>query len=71
MESKNKLLKDLGFSDNFLKVIENHQHDLVIEDSDNLYHCFDSLPPQEMDLTSLIIEKTEIPLNLSTFCSAE
>jgi len=71
MESKNKLLKDLGFSDSFLNEIENNQNDLVLEDSDSIYRCFDSLPPQEMDLTSLIIERTETPLNLSTFCSAE
>jgi len=67
MESKEKLFTDLGFSDEFLKEIGSNSYENSFENSDTIYQCFDTLDTKEIELTSLIIEKSEEPLNLSVF----
>lgn len=65
MESREKLFTDLGFSDEFIKEIDNNSYENNFENSDTLYQCFDTLNNENADLTSLIIEKSEEPLNLN------
>ncbi len=64
MESKEKLFTDLGFSGEFLKEIVSNSYENSFEESDTFYQCFDTLDTKEIELTSLIIEKSEEPLNL-------
>lgn len=71
METKETLLKNLGFSDEFLKELGNNFYDNNFENSDKIHTCFDTLDASELDLTSLIIEKTEEPLNLNLVCTSE
>lgn len=71
METKETLLKNLGFSNEFLKELGNNPYESNFENSDKIYTCFDTLDTSELDLTSLIIEKTEEPLNLSFVCVTE
>lgn len=68
METKETLLKNLGFSDGFLKELGNNPYDNNFENSDKMFTCFDTVDTGELDLTSLIIEKTEVPLNLNVGC---
>ena len=65
MESKETLLKKLGFSNEFLKEIENNSQGGNFENLDTINKCFDSLDSTELDLTSLVIEKTDEPLSLN------
>jgi hypothetical protein len=67
MESREKLFTDLGFSADFIKEIGNNSYENNFENSDTFYQCFDTLDTKDVELTSLIIEKSEAPLNLSVF----
>lgn len=67
MESREKLFTDLGFSDDFIKEIGNDSYANNFENSDTFYQCFDTLDTKDVELTTLIIEKSEAPLNLSVF----
>lgn len=65
MESREKLFMDLGFSDDFLKEIGSNSYENSFENSETLYQCFDTLDTKDVELTSLIIESSEEPLNLN------
>ena len=65
METKEKLLKDLGFSDEFLKEIRENKYENHFENTNNFHIDFNTFNTKELDLKSLIIEKTETPLNLN------
>lgn len=65
MESKEKLLIDLGFSHEFLKEIGSNFYENDFENSEIFYQCFDTLDTKDIEITSLIIEKSEEPLNLN------
>jgi hypothetical protein len=67
MDTKAKLLKDLGFSDNFIKVIEKGSFDYNINSSEYIIPHFEAFNIKISDFTSLIIEKSVEPLNLNTF----
>jgi len=71
MDTKSRLLKDLGFSDDFINVIEKSSFDSNIDNSDSVFPCFDSINVGNSDFTSLIIEKSEEPLNLNAVYSIE
>lgn len=65
MKSKEKLFADLGFSYEFIKEIGSSLYENIFDNSDSFYNCFDTIDTKEIELTSLIIEKTEEPLNLN------
>jgi hypothetical protein len=65
MESREKLFMDLGFSDEFLKEIGSNSYENSFENSETFYQCFDTLDTKDVELTSLIIETSEEPLNLN------
>lgn len=71
METKAELLKQLGFSDKFVNEVENTPVENNYEDSANVFTCFDTYDTSELDLTSIIIEKTEIPINLTAVYTTE
>jgi hypothetical protein len=62
MENKNEILKKLGFSDEYLKIIEeNASIDWYpeINNSEN----FENINTNSLDITTPIIEITEKPMN--------
>ncbi len=64
MESKNQLLKSLGFSDEFLNEINGEDFKIDVDTSsipDNVLNSFTII---DGDQTSLIVEKSNEPLNL-------
>ncbi|MFM7357641.1 MAG: hypothetical protein ACKO1T_03605 [Sediminibacterium sp.] len=70
MEEKIKLLKDIGFSDEFIKALNNNLTDNSFNNPSPVLNYFESLNIQKTDFTSLIIEETELPLNLNAVYSS-
>lgn len=71
METKAALFKQLGFSDKFINEVENTPVENNYEDSAKVYTCFDTYDTSELDLTSIIIKKTEMPINLTAVFTTE
>lgn len=69
METRNNLLKELGFSENFINVIENSSNENIFDNIDQTFSCYDSIGIIDSDFTSLIIEKSEEPLNFNSVFS--
>ena len=70
MEEKIKLLKDIGFSEEFIKALNNNLTDNNFKNPSPVFNYFETLNTQKTDFTSLIIEKTELPLNLNAVYSS-
>ncbi len=62
MENKIQLLKKLGFSDQFLRIIESNSSEFESPNSDTST-IYESGIKGNIDLTTLIIDKTEKPIN--------
>jgi len=71
MESKNQLLKSLGFSDEFLKELNVEDFKNDIDTSSIPDSAFSSFNALEGDQTSLIVKKSNEPLNLFSISIAE
>lgn len=65
MGSKEKFFRDLGFSDEFLNEIVSNSYENSFDNSETFYQCFDNLDTKDVELTSLIIDKSEELLNLT------
>jgi hypothetical protein len=65
MENKNKLLRDLGYSDELIQAFENNSVlDYSFIDSQNSYSSFESIELNPVDLNEITLEKTDKPINL-------
>jgi hypothetical protein len=67
MDTKIKLLKDLGFSDDFIDILNKDSVNNNLDSSNSIFSSFESIENQVSDFNSLIIEKSEEPLNVYTF----
>lgn len=58
METKNQLLKKLGFSDEFVQEVENASFDKNFDSPEQQLNCYSTTDYLEHDLTSLTIENS-------------
>lgn len=64
MENKNQLLKELGYSDELIQVLdENELKDFNNVDTDNDIIPFDTIDIIPIDVNEMIINKSEKPTN--------
>jgi hypothetical protein len=66
MDTKIKLLKDLGFSDDFINILNKDYVKNSLDSANSIFSSFESTENQVSDFNSLIIEKSEEPLNVYT-----
>lgn len=71
MDTKSKMLKELGFSDDLINVIEKSSFVTDVDNSDSLFTYFDPINIGSSDFTSLFIKQSEEPLNLNAFFSTD
>jgi|TARA_R110002124_G_scaffold274320_3_gene444126 hypothetical protein len=62
MENKNALLKKLGFSDDYLKIIESENQSIYFQQVQAQPNLFENQIIVS-ELTSLIIDKTDKPMH--------
>lgn len=62
MENKNALLKKLGFSDDYLKIIESENQSIYFQQVQAQPNLFEN-QILVSELTSLIIDKTDKPMH--------
>jgi hypothetical protein len=63
MENKITLLKNLGFSDNYLKFVTDNSEQNETELQQGGQFAFDIISVNTSDITYPIIEKSEAPIN--------
>ncbi len=65
MDAKNRMLIELGFSDNFINTLNNSSFESNISEIDSAFSCYESISIGGSDFTSLIIERSEEPINMN------
>ena len=65
MENKNKLLKDLGYSDELIQAFENSKvQEYSFIDSHSSFSTFEAIVINPIDLNEIVLERTNKPTNL-------
>lgn len=62
MESKEELLRKLGFSEDYLQLLEDNSQQVAFDKMEDSFYCMEN-QIVDIKMTSLIIEKTEKPIN--------
>jgi hypothetical protein len=65
MENKNKILKELGFSDELIQAFaENDISNCFYSEADNNIISFESVEIIPIDINEMVIDKSEKPINI-------
>jgi len=62
METKDQLFKQLGFSDEYLTIVNDNSFIDQLGVTDKIMSYIDEVDNYEIDLTSSLIEKSEMPI---------